>query len=106
MARDTGSPPFGVMPYAQNAARAGAGFASRPAVAGTAAGTITRAGLPTAVPPAGTGLTTTAFEPIFASAPIVKPPSTLAPAPTITPRSSVGCRLAPRVSDVPPSVTP
>ena len=65
-----------------------------------------RAGLPTAVPRAGTGFVTTAFDPIFASAPIVKPPSTFAPAPTITPRSSVGCRFAPRVSDVPPSVTP
>ncbi|MDR9178417.1 hypothetical protein FEP16_05573 [Burkholderia multivorans] len=65
-----------------------------------------RAGLPTAVPPAGTGFTTTAFEPIFAPAPTVKPPSTFAPAPTITPASSVGWRFAPRVSDVPPSVTP
>src|SRR6516162_7770343 len=99
MASDTGSSAFGVMPYAQNPGRVRVFFASAPddaavaAAAAAVAGMITRAGLPTAVPPAGTGLTTTAFEPIFASAPIVKPPSTLAPAPTITPRSSVGWRL-------------
>ena len=67
---------------------------------------LTRAGLPTAVAPAGTGLVTTAFEPTLAPAPTVKPPSTCALAPTITPASSVGWRLAPRASEVPPSVTP
>jgi serine O-acetyltransferase len=44
---------------------------------------------------AGTGLTTTALEPIRAPSPTVKPPSTCAPAPTTTPRPSVGWRLVP-----------
>jgi hypothetical protein len=65
-----------------------------------------RAGLPTAVAPAGTGRVTTAPEPTRAPAPTVKPPSTLALAPMITPASSVGWRLAPLTSEVPPSVTP
>ncbi len=65
-----------------------------------------RAGLPTAVAPGGTGLTTTALDPMRAPAPTVKPPSTCELAPTMTPASSVGWRLAPRASDVPPSVTP
>ena len=65
-----------------------------------------RAGLPTAVAPAGTSLTTTAFEPILAPSPTVNDPNTLAPAPMITPRSKVGCRLVPLDSDVPPKVTP
>ena len=65
-----------------------------------------RAGLPTAVAPAGTGLMTTALLPTRAPSPTTKPPSTLAPAPTTTPRPSVGWRLAPLYSDVPPSVTP
>src|ERR1700710_2977912 len=100
MASDTGSSAFGVMPYAQNAARSGT---PESLCAGlTVAGITTRAGLPTAVPPAGTGFTTTAFDPIFAPAPTVNPPSTFAPAPTITPRPSVGWRLAPRSSDAPP----
>ena len=56
-----------------------------------------RAGLPTAVAPGGTGLTTTALEPTRAPSPTVKPPSTCELAPTITPRPSVGWRLAPFV---------
>ena len=52
-------------------------------------GITTRAGLPTAVAPGGTGLTTTALEPTLAPSPTVKPPRILAPAPTITPRSSM-----------------
>ena len=65
-----------------------------------------RAGVPTAVAPAGTGLVTTAPEPTRAPSPTVKPPRMQALAPTMTPRSSVGWRLAPRTSEVPPSVTP
>ena len=65
-----------------------------------------RAGLPTAVAPAGTGLVTTALLPTLAPSPTVKPPSTLAPAPTMTLLPSVGWRLAPLYSEVPPSVTP
>ena len=65
-----------------------------------------RAGMPTAVAPAGTGCSNTELAPTRAPSPTVKPPSTLAPALTITPRPSVGWRLVPGVSDVPPSVTP
>ena len=65
-----------------------------------------RAGLPTAVAPGGTGLVTTADEPILAPSPTVKPPSTWLLAPTTTPLPSVGCRLVPLPSEVPPSVTP
>ena len=65
-----------------------------------------RAGMPTAVAPAGTGLMTTALAPILALSPTVKPPITLAPALTNTFLPSVGCRLAPLYSEVPPSVTP
>ena len=54
----------------------------------------------------GTGLTTTAPEPTRAPSPTVKPPSTWEFAPTITPRPSVGWRLAPLTNAVPPSVTP
>jgi len=60
----------------------------------------------TAVAPAGTACINTALLPTRAPSPTVKPPSTLAPALTITPRPSVGWRLAPLVSEVPPSVTP
>ena len=65
-----------------------------------------RAGLPTAVAPAGTGLVTTALEPTLAPSPTSKPPKTLAPAPTMTLRPKVGCRLAPLYKEVPPKVTP
>src|SRR5256885_4841368 len=47
-----------------------------------------RAGMPTAVAPAGTGLMTTALLPILAPSPTSKPPSTLAPALTTTDRKS------------------
>ena len=53
----------------------------------------------------GTGLTTTALEPMRAPSPTVKPPSTCELAPTNTPRPSVGCRL-PCFQETPPSVTP
>jgi hypothetical protein len=49
---------------------------------------------------------TTALEPTRAPSPTVKPPSTCALAPTITPLPSVGWRLVPRPRLVPPSVTP
>ena len=49
-----------------------------------------RAGLPTAVAPAGTARTTTALEPILAPSPTVNAPNTCAPAPIITPRPKVG----------------
>ena len=65
-----------------------------------------RAGMPTAVAPAGTGLMTTALLPILALSPTSKPPSTLAPAATTTFFPSVGWRLLPLYSEVPPSVTP
>ena len=58
------------------------------------------------IAPAGTSFSTTALEPTRAPSCTVKAPSTCELAPTITPLPSVGCRLAPRVSDVPPSVTP
>ena len=64
-----------------------------------------RAGIPTAVAPAGTSLTTTALEPIFAPAPMVIGPKIFAPAPMTTPFSRVGWRL-PLFHEVPPSVTP
>ena len=64
-----------------------------------------RAGMPTAVQPAGTSRTTTALEPILASAPMVIGPRILAPAPTTTPSHRVGWRL-PLFQEVPPSVTP
>ena len=54
----------------------------------------------------GHRLVTTALLPIFALSPTVKPPSTLAPALTTTLRPSVGWRLVPLYSEVPPSVTP
>jgi hypothetical protein len=63
--------------------------------ADSASACMMRAGLPTAVAPGGTGLTTTAPEPTRAPSPTVKPPSTWALAPTITPRPKVGWRLAP-----------
>ena len=72
----------------------------------SALASMIRAGLPTAVAPGGTGLVTTAPEPTRAPSPTVKPPRMQALAPTITPRSSVGCRLAPFTSEVPPRVTP
>ena len=65
-----------------------------------------RAGMPTAVAPAGTALSTTELEPTLAPSPTVKLPSTFAPALTITPLANVGWRFAPRSSEVPPSVTP
>ena len=65
-----------------------------------------RAGLPTAVAPGGTGFITTALDPTRAPSPTVKPPSTCALAPTITPLPKVGWRLVPRPRLVPPSVTP
>ena len=74
--------------------------------AASALASMMRAGMPTAVAPGGTGLSSTAFEPTRAPSPTVKPPSTLAPALTTTPRPSVGWRLAPLYSVVPPSVTP
>src|SRR5690606_18680452 len=85
------------VPWASPAAGAGAVWSS---------GRITRAGLPTAVAPAGTGLITTALEPIRAWAPTVKPPRIWAPAPTTTPSSSVGWRFSPLYRRVPPRVTP
>ena len=57
-------------------------------------------------PPPGTGLTTTEFAPICTSSPISMSPSTRAPAPMVTRSPTVGCRLVPRASDRPPSVTP
>ena len=62
---------------------------------GSACFSMIRAGIPTAVVPGGTGLMTTALEPMRAPSPTVKPPSTLAPALTTTPRPRVGWRLAP-----------
>jgi hypothetical protein len=61
-----------------------------------------RAGMPTAVQPAGTSHRTTAFAPIFAPSPIVKPPRILAPAPISTPAPITG---APRCHPRRPIVT-
>src|SRR5690625_3646621 len=82
------------------------GVAGVCAVVGVVFLTMMRAGLPTAVAPAGIGLMTTAFEPILAPLPIVKPPSIWAPAPTTMSASSVGWRLVPLYKLVPPKVTP
>src|SRR5699024_173622 len=65
----------------------------------------TVAGTPTAVACAGTSLTTTALAPICASSPITTGPITRAPAPMVTPSSTVGWRLT-RSIERPPSVTP
>ena len=54
-----------------------------------------RAGIPTAVAPAGISFKTTAFDPIRAPSPTVKPPRTFAPALTTTPLPKVGWRLTP-----------
>ena len=64
-----------------------------------------RAGTPAAVQPAGTGSSTTLPAAILAQAPISMLPSTLAPAPSSTPRRTLGWR-SPRSLPVPPSVTP
>ena len=69
------------------------------------AGVAIRAGMPTAVDPAGTSRTTTALEPTLAPSPTRIGPRILAPAPITTLRPSVGWRL-PLFHDVPPSVTP
>ena len=53
----------------------------------------------------GADFTTTEPEPTRVWCPRVMSPSTLAPEPTTTCSSSVGCRL-PRLRLVPPSVTP
>ena len=45
-------------------------------------------------------------EPIRAPSPTRKGPKTCAPERTMTPFPIVGCRFAPRVNEVPPSVTP
>ena len=63
-----------------------------------------RAGLPTAVAPAGTGLQTTALADAGAVA-HREAAQHLGTGPTTTPRPSVGWRGAAR-SEVPPSVTP
>ena len=69
-------------------------------------GKRTFAGMPVATAPAGTGFTTTEFAPICTSSPISMSPSTRAPAPMVTRSPTVGCRLVPRASVRPPSVTP
>src|SRR5947208_2554377 len=49
--------------------------------------------MPTTVSPGWTGWTTTAFAPTRAPSPTTMFPKILAPAPTITPLPTVGCRL-------------
>ena len=55
---------------------------------------IDRAGMPTTVSPGNTPFTTTALEPMRASAPTIIGPKIFAPAPIITPVSNVGWRGA------------
>jgi tagatose-1,6-bisphosphate aldolase non-catalytic subunit AgaZ/GatZ len=100
MAWTIGSLRSAPMPYAENFILAA--VASR---FSCCSGVVTRAGMPTAVAPAGTSRTTTALEPTFAPSPTRIGPRILAPAPTTTLRPSVGCRL-PLFQEVPPRVTP
>ncbi len=69
---------------ASSARRARLQAAAQPRVTTGACLPTTRAGMPTAVAPAGTSESTTAWAPIRASAPMLIGPSSLAPAPTIT----------------------
>src|SRR2546423_124569 len=66
---------------------------------------VTRPGTPTTTEFGGTSRTTTEPAPTRLLSPMVKPPMTLAPAPTVTLLPSVGWRFS-RFRLVPPSVTP
>src|SRR5207245_3287051 len=66
---------------------------------------VTRPGTPTTTEFGGTSRTTTEPAPMRLLSPMVKPPMTLAPAPTVTLLPSVGWRFS-RFRLVPPSVTP
>ena len=64
----------------------------------------TRAGMPATVVRAGTSRSTTLPAATFAPSPISMLPRIFAPAPSSTPRRTLGCR-SPRSLPVPPSVT-
>src|SRR5687767_2203562 len=53
-------------------------------------GILMRAGMPTAIAPAGTSSSTTALAPMRAPSPMVTPPRILAPGPTSTAPPSTG----------------